>query len=239
MVIRTLSGRAVLFDCDGVLVDSLESGEKAWIRWSREYDVEESRVLDGLHGRRSEDTIARVMPHSSPAERMRAARRIEALELETVGSTRAVAGAVQLLAGVTAAGAAAIVTSAPIALLHARLNAAGLTAPQVVVTGSDVERGKPAPDAYQRAASLLGIAIEDCIVIEDSWAGIQAARAAGVPGLLGVGPGALLTDIDLVVTDLSGTSWTGLGLAINAETLLRSRSSTTDATQRVPDRRNV
>ncbi|WP_382309386.1 HAD-IA family hydrolase [Herbiconiux sp. UC225_62] len=238
MIIQALSGQAVLFDCDGVLVDSLESGERAWTQWSREYGVDESSVLDGVHGRRSEDTVARVLPNYSATDQVKAARRIEALELETVSATRAMPGAEALLTAVTAAGVAAIVTSAPTALFTARLRAAGLSAPAVVVTGPDVKRGKPAPDAYLYAASLLAIDIERCIVIEDSEAGIEAARAAGAHGVLGIGPGALMTDVDLVVADLSGTSWTGLGLQIAGQTLLRSRSSSPNHPPLIPDRRS-
>jgi sugar-phosphatase len=209
--------RAVLFDSDGVLVDSTDSGERSWTRWAGEYGLDPALVLDGVHGRRSKETVALFLP---PDLHDGALARIETIEVESAADTVAIPGAARLLD--TLPGNRAIVTSASPALLGARLAAAGLPLGSVVVTADDVHAGKPAPDGYLRAADRLGVPIGECVVFEDSVAGILAGQAAGAGHVVGVGPGALDTDVETVVRNLEGITWLGDALRFPPETLLRS-----------------
>jgi sugar-phosphatase len=204
--------RAVLFDLDGVLVDSTGSAERAWSQWAVEYSLRPELVLAGLHGRRSIDTVSTFLPEPARAE---ALARIDALEQGDAASIVPIAGAVALLSSL--ARNWAIVTSGTPALLAARLGAAGLPTPPVTVTGDDVTTGKPAPDGYLKAAAALGVPIADCVVMEDAPAGVQAGRAAGAGHVVGVGELALTTDADPVVHNLRGITWSGAGLRVSAE----------------------
>jgi mannitol-1-/sugar-/sorbitol-6-phosphatase len=205
-----------LFDVDGVLLDSTASAERAWSRWAVEHSLPPAQVLAGLHGRRSIDTVATFLP-----EPLRTAglARIEELEQGDVAGLRPIPGAAELTA--TFPGNWAIVTSGTPALLAARLTAAGLPMAPVVVTGDDVSVGKPAPDGYLKAAAALGFDVADCVVVEDSPAGVQAGLAARAGRVLGVGELALTTQADVVVRDLDGVTWSGAGLRIASESLLR------------------
>jgi mannitol-1-/sugar-/sorbitol-6-phosphatase len=209
--------RAVLFDVDGVLLDSTATAERAWSQWAIEHSLPPAQVLAGLHGRRSIDTVGAFLP-----EALRAAgfARIEQLEQSDVAGLRPIPGVVELLAGL--AGNWAIVTSGTSALLAARLTAAGLPSAPVVVTGDDVSTGKPAPDGYLKAAAALGVANSAFVVVEDSPAGVEAGRAAGASRVLGVGALALSTEADPVVRDLRGVTWNGAGLRVAASSLLRT-----------------
>jgi mannitol-1-/sugar-/sorbitol-6-phosphatase len=197
-----LTCRAVLFDNDGVLVDSVASAERGWSTWALEYGLDPAEVLAGVHGRRSADTVAKHLP--APL-REGALRRIDELEVADAVSTTAIPGAAELIA--TLGENWAVVTSATPALLKARLAAAGLPVPRVVVTASDVRHGKPSPEGYLLAAAGLGMAPGDCVVIEDSLTGIRAGRDAGVGHVIGVGPAALATDAQPVVRNLVGLRW--------------------------------
>jgi mannitol-1-/sugar-/sorbitol-6-phosphatase len=213
-----LACRGVLFDFDGVLADSTDSAERAWSRWATEYSISPDAVLEGLHGRRSTDTVSTFLPEPKRATGL---ARIEELEQADVAGIRPIPGAVELLSGLPANWA--IVTSGTPALLAARMEAAGLPNAPVVVTGDDVTAGKPAPDGYLKAADALGIPIFDCVVVEDAPAGIQSGRAAGAAGVLGVGELAVTTEADVVVTDLRGVTWTAAGLRIRSGSILRRR----------------
>jgi sugar-phosphatase len=206
---------AVLFDCDGVLVDSVASGERAWSRWAVELGLEPSAVLAGVHGRRSAETVAMHLP---VAQRVEALRRIDGMEVDGAGSTKAIRGAPELIVSLTENWA--VVTSAAPALLRARLTAAGLSVPRVTVTAADVQEGKPAPEGYLAAAAALGFRIEDCLVIEDSPTGIRAGRSAGAGFVVGVGASALGAGAQPVVRDLRGLRWSDGVLQVSASALL-------------------
>jgi sugar-phosphatase len=210
-----LTCRAVLFDNDGVLVDSVASGERGWSTWAREYGLDPAQVLAGVHGRRSVDTVAMHLP---AAQRVEALRRIDELEVADAANTTAIPGAAELIA--TLDENWAVVTSAAPGLLKARLAAAGLPLPRVFVTAADVQHGKPSPEGYLLAAAGLGLAPGDCVVIEDSVTGIRAGRDAGVGHVIGVGPEALATDAHPVVRNLVGLRWSAGVLHIPATALL-------------------
>ncbi|MGH3172080.1 MAG: HAD-IA family hydrolase [Trebonia sp.] len=210
--------RGVLFDCDGVLVDSTASGEAAWTEWARRYALDPARVLDGVHGRRSADTVRLFLP---PDRADAALRAIEAIEIATATDTTAIPGAARLLA--RPPDRWAVVTSASPALATTRMRAAGLPLPPVLISGDDVTAGKPAPDGYLRAARRLGQETRDCVVLEDSANGVRAAYAAGAARVIGVGERALATEAGIVVRDLTGVRWDRGGLAIVVSSLLRRR----------------
>jgi mannitol-1-/sugar-/sorbitol-6-phosphatase len=160
---------AILSDLDGVLVDSGAEVERVWRDWAGEHGLDPDEVGRASHGVPSRQVIERVAPHL-PAEE---AARVDRLHAATGGT--ALPGAHELLARV-----AAVVTSCTRPLADARLAAAGLPHPAVLITSDDVERGKPHPDPYLAAANALGVDPADCVVIEDAPAGIAAARAAGM-----------------------------------------------------------
>jgi len=204
---------ALLFDNDGVLVDSKAAGEAAWSEWAVSRELEPEDVLTGIHGRRSVETVALYIPADQAAA---ATAHINALELESAGQTRPLAGAAELF-GQVPDDARAVVTSAPRALLLARLAAAGLPVPSIIVTSEDVNAGKPAPDPYLVAAERLGRDIGQCAIFEDSPNGIAAALAACAGTVIGVGRSALGQGCDVVIPDLRAARWTGEGLEISRE----------------------
>jgi len=165
---------AVLFDMDGTLVDSTPSVERCWARWAAEMGIDLQRLV-GWHG-----VPARAIAEALlPPERVEAGvARITQLEVEDTDGIRPLPGAAEALA-LLPAGRAAIATSCTRPLAGARLAAAGLEAPEVVVTADDVERGKPDPEPFLLAARLLGVDPARCLVVEDAPAGVTAARAAG------------------------------------------------------------
>jgi mannitol-1-/sugar-/sorbitol-6-phosphatase len=213
-----LAARALLFDSDGVLVDSAVDGERAWTQWARDNGLAPEAVLEGVHGRRSKDTVGLHLPESGRAAGLAL---IEQLEIAGSAATRPIAGAVDLLRSLPVA-RWAVVTSASEDLLRARFAGAGLPAPPVLVNGDDVVNGKPAPDGYLRAAAELRVPIAECVVFEDSPAGIRAGRDAGVGRVIGVGERALTTHTAPVVRDLRGIRWDGNVVDIPADSLLRS-----------------
>jgi sugar-phosphatase len=209
--VTVLHCTAVLFDCDGVLVDSDTAVVRSWTRWAHEMNLDPGEVLPTVYGRRSVDTVAQFI---APSKRSAAVELIDALEIEDAATAAEIPGAAELLAAIPA-GRWATVTSASRGLAHARLSAAGLTAPEVLVTAGDVRHGKPHPEGYLAAAQRLGVPADQCVVVEDAPAGIRAARAAQVAHVLGVGS----RDIgehhpDALVPDLRSVHWTNAGLEI-------------------------
>jgi sugar-phosphatase len=211
-----LPARGLLFDNDGVLVDSHAGVVSSWGRWAVEHDLDPAEVLAAVPGRRAADTVARFV---APAEVEASTALITRYELEDVGGTTAVPGVLELipqLAGVPWA----VVTSGVRELATARLRAAGIPLPVVVVTAEDVSAGKPDPEGYAAAAARLGLAPSEALVLEDSPSGIAAGQAAGCR-VVGIGEDALTTTADVVVRDLTGARWTGDGLRLPAAGLLR------------------
>jgi mannitol-1-/sugar-/sorbitol-6-phosphatase len=201
----------VLFDCDGVLVDSDASVVAAWTWWAREQSLDPDEVVAMVHGRRSADTVALLI---EPAGRTAALEQIDAYEIELAQQVRAVPGAQELAASMPG-DRWAVVTSGTTPLAQARLLAAGITLPHVVVTADDVRRGKPEPEGYLTAAARLGVPAERTVVLEDAAAGVQAARSAGVRFVIGVGGRGLEEVADTVVADLTGIRWASDGLHID------------------------
>ena len=194
---------AVLFDMDGTLVDSTAAVIRSWVVWARLEGVDPVR-LQGYHGVPAAQIVADLVE----AERVAGAlARIDALELADVEGVVPLPGALEALAGLHPQ-RHAIVTSCAGPLAEARLAAAGLPRPGVVVTADDVERGKPDPAPYLLGARLLGVDPADCLVVEDAPSGLASARAAGC-GTLAVTTTHLAgeLDADVVVGDLSEVTW--------------------------------
>jgi sugar-phosphatase len=162
---------AVLSDLDGVLVDSGDEVERIWREWAVSRGLDADEVGRTSHGVPGVQVIERWAPE---LDAVAESTRLDELHAETGGV--ALPGAAQLLANVSPL---AIVTSCTPPLAAARLSAAGLTPPAVVITADVTPRGKPHPDPYLAAARALGVSPRDCLVIEDAPAGVEAGRAAG------------------------------------------------------------
>jgi sugar-phosphatase len=167
---------AFLFDMDGTILTSIVAAERVWAGWARRHGLDVEAFLPTIHGVRSVETVRRLgLPGVDPEAE---AAEITRLEIEDVAGVEAIAGAAAFLAELPV-DRWAIVTSAPRALATRRLEAAGLPVPPVMITAEDVERGKPAPDCFLLAATRLGVPADQCLVFEDTPAGIAAAEAAG------------------------------------------------------------
>ncbi|NDC47804.1 MAG: HAD family hydrolase [Micrococcales bacterium] len=207
----------ILFDNDGVLVDSHAAAKAAWDVWANEYypgyDLDKAKNA----GRRAEDMVREMV---APELFEIANKRIDELEQETAHMTVALAGAKELLFSIDQK-YWTICTSANPNLGRARLEAAGLPIPLNLVTGNDVERGKPFPDPYLLGAKKLGFEPENCVVFEDAQSGVLSAFEAGVGLVIGVGTRGMETEADLVVKDLTGISFDGEVLVIPDKNRLR------------------
>ncbi len=167
--------RGLLFDLDGVLVDSTPAVARAWARWAREHGFEPDEVVEKAHGRPSITTIRELLPHADHAAED---REMERREIADVDGVIPLPGAMELLQALPLQ-RWAIVTSCTRALAHVRIGAAGLPKPKHLVTATDVKHGKPEPEPYLKGAQILGVPASECIVIEDAPAGIRAGKAAG------------------------------------------------------------
>ncbi|MFD5868701.1 HAD family hydrolase [Corynebacterium sp. NPDC060344] len=164
-----------LFDIDGTLVDSTPAVERSWRTWATENGFDGDEILAVSHGRRTEDTLADLL---APDLVRPAYLRMSELEMGDLDSVVALPGAAELLASLPRDRWAAV-TSGARELMSARLTAAGLPVPDVMVTAEDVEAGKPDPAGYLLAAEQLGAEPSDCLVIEDAPAGLEAGTRAG------------------------------------------------------------
>lgn len=205
--------KAVLFDMDGTLVDSDAAVERAWRTWSAEYGADPEAVLAVAHGRPAEPTVREALPAADDETVAVAAARQLELQYDDLADVVPVKGATELLARLTLPWA--IVTSADRRLAEARLNAAGIVLPPVLITAEMVRAGKPDPDGYLLAAAKLGIEPHRCLVVEDAEPGVRAGHAAGarVAALKGV-PADLeitaLTDLVALLDHVDGPVIEGL-----------------------------
>lgn len=167
---------AILFDLDGVLIDSRDSIIRLWQQWAQRHNLEFGEVLQVVHGRRAVEIMRLVAPHLSVEEE---ARRFTAMEATDMQGVIAADGALPLLNSLPV-DAWAIVTSGARDGATARLKNLGLPIPKIMVTAEDVVNGKPDPEPYLVAANALGVPADQCVVVEDSPAGIAAAGAAGM-----------------------------------------------------------
>ena len=192
-----LTCSAVLFDLDGVLVDSTPAVERVWRNWAQEHGLDPDYVVHWAHGRRSIETIRRVAPDMDAAQEN---LKVERREIEDLEGVRAIEGAADLIAALPP-GHWTVVTSATRELAEARMGHVHLSLPKDAITAELVERGKPHPEPYLKGAALLGFAPAECLVIEDTAAGIASAKAAGmkVVGLTTTYPAHELSEADVIV----------------------------------------
>jgi sugar-phosphatase len=172
--------KGFLFDLDGTLVDSLPVVERSWINWATRRGVEPQAVLDFIHGKQAITSLRHFMPGESEEVIQQEFSWLEKVEAEDTEGVTALPGAVALLERLNQLEIPwAIVTSGSIPVASARRKAGNLPQPEVFVTAELVKRGKPEPDAYLLGAERLGLAPQDCVVVEDAAAGILSGLAAG------------------------------------------------------------
>ena len=174
-----LSAKAILFDMDGVLINSAHAVERVWRVWALAHGLDPAIVVAQAHGRRSLETIRAVAP-AMDAEKENIL--VEQMEINDKDGVTALPGAARLLAQLPD-DRFAVVTSATRPLAVARLGYANLPVPKHMITADDVVHGKPSPEPYQKGAALLGFTPADCLVFEDTPAGIVSARSAGMKAI--------------------------------------------------------
>jgi sugar-phosphatase len=190
---------AVLFDLDGTLIDSTASVARSWRRFATEQGVSMQALRDN-HGQPARTLVEKLLPHNRVDAGV---ERITSLEVADAIGVHPTVGAVRLLRGLPDT-QYAIVTSGSMPIASARIAAAGLARPAVLVTSDDVDRGKPDPAPYLLAAKRLGVDPSRCLAVEDATAGIRSARAAGcaVLAVAGTVPVEELSEATLVVDAL-------------------------------------
>lgn len=194
---RQLHCAALLFDLDGVLIDSTPAVERVWTKWANQHGFNAKEVVGRAHGRPSITTIREYLPDSdSEAEN----RLVERAEIEDLAGVVPLPGALELLESLPE-NRWTIVTSCTRTLAAVRIKAAGLPVPHGMVTSSDIVNGKPHPEPYQKAASALGFPPTECVVMEDAPAGIRAGTAAGAKVI------AVTTTADLPDLKKAGADW--------------------------------
>lgn len=173
---RGNSYAAFLFDMDGTMLDSSAVVERNWRAWASRHGVDADLLLESVHGVRGEDVVRRFgAPDVDVAAEAEWLLQADMADVEGIVP---IAGIEGLISGLDPA-RWAVVTSASRNLATLRLRAAGLPIPETLVSAEDVLRGKPDPEGFFKAASILGVPIEKCLIFEVSPAGVAAARAAG------------------------------------------------------------
>jgi sugar-phosphatase len=196
-----LTARALLLDMDGTLVNSDAVVERIWRRWAERHGLDADEVMKVVHGRQGHASMAVLLPDRPMEQNHADNARMLAEETADTDGVVEVPGAAEFLASLDGL-PHALVTSADVPLSTARMAAAGLPLPRVRITAESVGASKPDPEGFLKGAAELGIAPADCVVFEDSAAGIAAGRAAGMR-VVGVGPRADFHEPDIVVRDLT------------------------------------
>jgi sugar-phosphatase len=170
-----VSAEALLFDLDGVLINSIPAVERVWSRWAKERGFNVEEVLHRAHGRPSIETLRYLLPDADHEVENRI---VEQAEIEDVEGIVPLPGVKELLAALPR-DRWAIVTSCTRPLAKVRIRAAGLPTPGLFITSNDITHGKPHAEPYLKGAAGLGFAPAQCIVVEDALAGIASGRNAG------------------------------------------------------------
>jgi sugar-phosphatase len=199
--------RALLFDLDGVLVDSTPAVTRVWTAWSLKHGFDPQEVVRMAHGRTSLSTIIELLPNGDHTAED---RDVERREIEDVDGVIPLPGAMELLHKLPSH-RWGVVTSGTRPLAEVRIRAAGLPLPKHFITASDIRRSKPHPEPYLLGAKSVGFAPAECVVIEDAPAGIRSAKSAGakVIALRTTAPDAELAaaGVDWIVQDLRSLSF--------------------------------
>jgi sugar-phosphatase len=166
---------ALLFDLDGVLINSTPAVSRVWHRWAVEHGFNPDEVVARAHGRPSLTTVTEYLPDADHQLENREVERREILDLEGVVP---LPGALELLASLPLE-RWTIVTSCTRPLAEVRIKAAGLPLPAKMITSNDIKHGKPNPEPFLQGAFLLRFPASECVVLEDVPAGVRAGKAAG------------------------------------------------------------
>jgi mannitol-1-/sugar-/sorbitol-6-phosphatase len=165
----------LLFDLDGVLINSTPAVSRVWRRWAMERGFDPEEVIMYAHGRPSLATVRHYLPN---ADHEAENREVERREIEDIEGVVPLPGALELLSSLPG-DRWTIVTSCTRALALVRMKAAGLPVPGRLITSTDVTNGKPHPEPYLKGAAILGFPASDCLVFEDVPNGILSGKAAG------------------------------------------------------------
>ncbi len=214
-----ISCKAILFDLDGVLVDSIAVVQRHWTRWADANDISYEELKSVAFGLTSTEVVALLAPHlDAEAE----GRRMQAAEAADTDGLIIFPAAGPLLRSLPD-GRWAVATSGDRATATTRLTFGELPIPAVFVTADDVGQGKPHPEPYLKAAAELGFDAADCVVVEDTPAGVKAGQASGarVIAVATTHSAEELAAADLVVGDLGALAVTagedgGLVITISA-----------------------
>ncbi|QEV17883.1 HAD family hydrolase [Streptomyces alboniger] len=199
-----LTARAVLLDMDGTLVNSDAVVERCWRRWADRHGLDFDEVIKVVHGRQGYASMAVLLPERPMAENYAENREMLAAETADMEGVVPIPGAPAFMAALAGLRLPhALVTSADVPLSTGRMAAAGLGLPDVRVTAESVGASKPDPEGFLKGAAELGFDPADCLVFEDSEAGILAGRAAGMR-VVGVGARAAALGPTVHVDDLTG-----------------------------------
>ncbi|MBZ5706362.1 MAG: HAD family hydrolase [Acidobacteriia bacterium] len=213
---QTFLCSAILFDLDGVLVDSTPSVARQWRSWAKENGIDPEKVLQIAHGRRTVEVVRLLAPHLPAESEVRELEQREAADTEGV---TVMPGAGDLVRSVPD-GCWGVVTSGTRYLAMSRLRLGNLPIPRVLVSADEVVKGKPDPEPFLKGAELLGVNAEECLVIEDAPAGIRAAHAAGmkVIALPSTYPISELQEADAVIQTLQQirVNWSNGKLQVRA-----------------------
>ncbi|HTC47953.1 MAG TPA: HAD family hydrolase [Candidatus Aquilonibacter sp.] len=195
---------AILFDLDGVLVDSTGSVDLHWRVWARERGIDEEKVIAIAHGVRAIEVIRIVAPHLDADAELRDLEKEEANDHHKLA---AMPGAIELVRSIPE-NLWCVVTSGTRHLATERLRMVGVPVPKAMITADDVVNGKPYPEPYLKGAKALGFEPQECLVIEDAPAGIRAAHAAGmkVIGFASTYEPEQLAEADAVIRNFSQLS---------------------------------
>ena len=172
---RNIVVQAVLFDMDGVLINSIAADERSWWRWAEVHGMQETFSIRNTHGRRTVDTIRALRPDLDWETEL---ERVENFDAEGGGGLLLYPGVYEVLAHLSPT-QWSIVTSATERIMRHRLGQLEVPLPLHIVTGDKVKQGKPDPEPYRLGAAQLGLSPADCLVIEDAPLGIRAGKAAG------------------------------------------------------------
>lgn len=192
-----VSCAALLFDLDGVLINSTPAVARVWRCWAVERGFDPEEVVARAHGRPSLTTVREYLPD---ADHEAENREIERREIEDIEGVVPLPGALDLLASIPQ-DRWTIVTSCTRPLAEVRIKAAGLPLPKKMITSNDIQHGKPHPEPYFKGAAVLGFSPQECIVLEDVPAGVRAGKSAGARVV------AFTTTVEAPALNQAGADW--------------------------------